>query len=1064
MRNAFRLRSLPMIAFALLSFLAPNRPGFAAEPDLARLEYFEKNVRPLLIARCVKCHGPDKQKGGLRLDSRRFILEGGGNGPAVVPGKPAESLLVDAIHYGDLVQMPPKSKLPDDEIATLVKWVELGAPWPAEAETASAAKPKSSFDLAERAKHWSFQPIADPAPPSVQNESWPESPIDRFILAELERKGLKPAPDADKRTLIRRATFDLTGLPPTAAEIEAFLADDSPQAFAKVVDRLLASPRYGEREARRTLDLVRFAETYGHEFDYDIPNAFEYRDYVIRAMNSDLPFDRFVVEHVAGDLLPEPRRSPTDGVDESIVATGFFLLGEGTHSPVDVRDDEIARMDNQIDVFSKTFLGLTVSCARCHDHKFDPIRTDDYYALKGYLQSSRHQQAFIDPPERFASKIAALEAIKNRVHPGAGGEGIEVDRDRLVESRSLSRRTDSRESRSISGRPASAGEETLFEDFSGDSWNGWFATGYAFGDRPTRAGDFIVSPDPGFVPAGVAHSGIVSRKLQGVLRSQSFTIEKNYILYKVAGIKGRINVVVDSFEKIRDPIYGALALDINHGDAYSWRAQNVSMWIGHRAYIEIGDGATVDFTSGASRVLPGDGYIAVDEIRFSNQQKPNEELIRAKNGDQNAFPYREVSANSPFEKRDAASERSESNLVAANAETRADQDAREILAAFDRIRTDPRDRSAEALISRAIDRRFVRLKPISSADRDDYSRIEAEIPEPRLAQALVDGTGKDERVHIRGSYKTLGDVVPRRFLEVLAGTNQPPPRSGSGRLELALRLVDPSNPLTARVAINRIWKRHFGEGIVKSTDDFGAMGRPPTNPALLDRLATDFVRGGWSIKKMHRMIMLTHAYRMSSAIDPAAEKIDPANESLHRAAMRRLEAEEARDAILAVSGRLDLKMYGPGVPPHLTPFMEGRGRPGRSGPLDGDGRRSIYINVRRNFLTPFLLAFDYPNPFTTIGRRNISNVPAQPLTLLNDPFVVAASRDWAERLLAAEFKTDADRIGAAYLQAFGREPTDSESRSVSAFLEARRRATNDLEAWTETCHVLFNVKEFIYIP
>ncbi len=1049
MRKAFRLRSLPLIAVACLLLVSPNRNGFAVEPDAARLEYFEKSVRPLLIARCLKCHGPEKQKGGLRLDSLRSILAGGGNGPAVVPGNPAESLLVDAIRYGDVVQMPPKSKLPADEIATLVKWVEIGAPWPVEADKASAVRPKSSFDLAQRAKHWSFQPIADPPLPVVQNRSWPESPIDCFLLAALERKGLKPAADSDKRTLIRRATFDLTGLPPSPAEIEAFLADDSPSAYAKIVDRLLASPRYGEREARLWLDLVRFAETYGHEFDYDIPNAFRYRDYVIRALNADLPFDRFVVEHAAGDLIQEPRRDPKDGVDESIVATGFFLLGEGTHSPVDVRDDEIARMDNQIDVFSKTFLGLTVSCARCHDHKFDPIRTDDYYALKGYLQSSRYQQAFIDPPERFAAKIAALQAIKDRVRRGPGWEAIAVDRDRIADYHTRSRKHESRAPRTRSPSSVSDGDEALFEDFSADSWNGWFATGYAFGDRPTRIGDFVVGAEPAFVPAGVAHSGLVSRRLQGVLRSKSFIIDKKYILYKTAGTKGRINVVVDSFEKIREPIYGALALDVAHGDEYVWRAQNVSMWIGHRAYIEIGDGATIDFTSGASRVFPGDGYLAVDEIRFSNQQQPNEDLVdsKAPNTDVNA-PPRDLTP-------DAAIETVES-LV--------ERDAREILAAFDRIRTDPRDRSAEAVITRAIACRFVRLNPISAADRDEYARIEAEIPEPRLAQALVDGTGQDERVHIRGSYKTLGEVVPRRFLEVLGGSDQPLQRSGSGRLELARRLVDPSNPLPARVAVNRIWKRHFGEGIVKSTDDFGAMGRPPTHPDLLDRLATDFVRGGWSIKKMHRTIMLTHAYRMSSALDLEAEKIDPANELLHRASLRRLDAEEARDAILAVSGRLDPKMFGPGVPPHLTPFMEGRGRPGNSGPLDGDGRRSIYINVRRNFLTPFLLAFDYPIPFTTIGRRNVSNVPAQPLTLLNDPFVAAMSRLWAERLLSSESKTDADRLGLAYLQAFGRGPTDAESRSILAFFEDRKRATNERDAWAETCHVLFNIKEFIYIP
>ena len=330
------------------------------------------------------------------------------------------------------------------------------------------------------------------------------------------------------------------------------------------------------------------------------------------------------------------------------------------------------------------------------------------------------------------------------------------------------------------------------------------------------------------------------------------------------------------------------------------------------------------------------------------------------------------------------------------------------------------------------------------------------------------GRRATSRVHIRGSSKTLGDVVPRRFLEAIAGGEQPAPAEGSGRLELARRLVDPANPLTARVLVNRVWKHHFGEGIVKTPDDFGIMGAPPSHPELLDHLATRFVAGGWSIKGLHRMMMLSSTYRMQSRPDPGseAERIDPANVLLHRMNVRRLEAEAIRDAILAVSGRLDRTPFGPSVPPHLTPFMDGRGRPGKSGPLDGDGRRSLYLNVRRNFLTPMFLAFDFPAPSSTMGRRNVSNVPAQALTLMNDPFVVQQARLWADRACADAARPRPEVVASLYLAAFGRPPTDAERAEALAFLDeqaAAYGAPDDPRAWADLCHVLINVKEFIYI-
>jgi cytochrome c553 len=426
-RISWRLPLSAAIASAIVGLAFASSPAdepaagpAANKPTPEAVEFFEKRVRPLLVAHCQKCHGAEEQKGGLRLDSRAAILAGGDSGPAVVPGKVNEGLLLDAVAYGDLFQMPPSGKLPDADLETLRQWVALGAPWPA--EDAKAAGPKASvFDLAERAKHWAFQGLVAHDPPIVKDTSWSVSPIDHFILARLEAAGLSPALSADRATLLRRLSFDLVGLPPTPAEVQAFQADDSPQAIERVVDLLLASPHYGERWARHWLDLVRYAESRGHEFDYPIPNAYQYRDYVIRAFNRDLPYNQFVTEQVAGDLLEHPRLNPERGFNESILGTGFWFLGEEVHSPVDIRSDETDRNDNKIDVFSKTFLGLTVACARCHDHKFDAISTKDYYALAGFMLSSGYRQAAFESLEPQRTVAHEMQSVRQAARPQIAG-------------------------------------------------------------------------------------------------------------------------------------------------------------------------------------------------------------------------------------------------------------------------------------------------------------------------------------------------------------------------------------------------------------------------------------------------------------------------------------------------------------------------------------------------------------------------------------------------------------------------------------------------------------------
>ncbi|HEV8291509.1 MAG TPA: DUF1549 domain-containing protein, partial [Tepidisphaeraceae bacterium] len=613
-----------------------------AEPSPDGTEFFEKKIRPLLVENCYKCHSAasEKLKGGFRLDSKELALKGGESGRlAIVPADPEKSLLIEAVGYNNTdLQMPPKKKLAQQQIDDLTAWIKMGAPWPADKPVEAIKKPV--FNLKERAKHWAFQPLLNTAPPRVKSAAWCRSPIDHFVLAKLEQASLSPAPPADKRTLIRRATFDLIGLPPTPQEIDAFLADDSPDAFAKVVDRLLASPHYGERWGRHWLDLVRYAESCGHEFDFEMPLAYQYRDYIIRAFNLDLPYDQLIREQIAGDLLANPRRHPEKGFNESIIGTGFLYLGEAVHSPVDIREDEGSRIDNQVDVLAKTFQGLTVSCARCHDHKFDAISTKDYYALVGFMQSTRYQEAFIDPPERIGKYVGDLTALRAKADPLTAG-AIDPLRD-LNEERlnALAKKLSAKEKQdfthplypwvvlgtlknpeafsracqellskmkqAIQAESQHIAESIVFERFNKPNFDGWFVTGDAFGSGPAPAGTVLYSSDAShpiksILTAQAATTSHISPRLQGALRSRTFTISRDKICYRVRGTGATINLIIDGFQRIRDPIYGGLTFKAKF-DRFDWHVQDVAQWKGHKAYIEVLDNS--------------DEEVAVQEVRF----------------------------------------------------------------------------------------------------------------------------------------------------------------------------------------------------------------------------------------------------------------------------------------------------------------------------------------------------------------------------------------------------------------------------------------------------------------
>lgn len=1237
-----------------------QRPEF----DAAAVEFFKTKVHPLLKARCFQCHAKDAKRleGGLRLDARPLVLKGGDTGAAAVPKKPAESLIIEAIKY-ESFEMPPRGKLPDGEIAILTKWVELGLPW--SDDGLDVVVEEQEFPLEERKRtHWAWQPIRDVDPPGVQDTGWPLSDFDRFVLAKLEHETLKPAPAADRRTLIRRVYFDLIGLPPTPEQVRAFLDDASltQAALTKVVDELLDSPHFGERWGRHWLDLVRYAESLGHEFDYRLKYAPEYRDYVIRALNADVPYDQFVREHIAGDLIDNPRRNPLDGTNESLIGTGFWFLGELKHSPVDVRAEEAGIIDNQLDVFSKTFLGLTVACARCHDHKFDAITTRDYYALSGFLQSSRRQHAGLDPHGNITAEVSELRklhAAADKVvsdtiravdphgleelllasrevlfgvpkptdkdaepedrpdvlladfeaenfgdwkaegdafgqgtiagtYPGQqkvsgftgqrlvntwlgndnltgkltspefviersqirfqvggghfkdrtcinlvvdgkvvrtatgknnerldphvwdvsdlelknaviqivdeqkGGWGhINVDhivmtdsdtspvfqrpvsvvaKESGVDERTLNKWVTvlSNESLKSPTHPLFAWRELaqasdkdfaavktrlverlktdttrrqqfeeqteLVDNFDDGEFGGWFPQGWAFGDDAVQPFGWSQVDVPN-VP-GTVSSARYGTKLRGVLRSPEFTLTKPTLLYRLAGQNVTVRLIIDNYvmDEYNGLLFRGCKFDVKNSNLHWFRqGGDVSNYVGHRAHIELID--------------EGDGWIVVDEIRLADN--------RTGQADESNPANTALAGNEEI----------------VNQATLVHTVAHSVAAALAESGPDGNDAGlhiANWITSQGLTG-HQHHKDSLAAMQKKADQIAGSIPAPRYVVAMTDGTGEDEYIFIRGTHTNAGPVAPRQMLEAISGADQS--RFGpdtSGRLTLADRLLDPANPFPARVMANRIWHHLFGRGIVASVDNFGVLGERPTHPELLDHLATRFVANDWSIKSLIRSLVLTRTYQMDSRVNPAYADTDPQNKWWHRMPIRRLQGEAIRDAMLTISGRLDRKSFGAPVPVYLTPFMQGRGRP-RGGPLDGDGRRSIYISVNRNFLSPMMLAFDTPIPFTTIGRRTVSNVPAQALILMNDPFVINQAQVWAKRELASEGDAEA-RINRLYERAFSRPALPNELSTGIEFLQQQASAygvtdkwQSDERAWSDLCHVLFNVKEFVFL-
>ncbi|CAN5550587.1 PSD1 and planctomycete cytochrome C domain-containing protein [soil metagenome] len=954
---------------SLLLALLIAVPIAAAEPTPAQVEHFEKKIRPLLIDSCYSCHADNKgkePKGGLRVDSREALITGGDNGAAMAPGSPEKSKLIEAVKYANAdLQMPPKGKLTAVQIADLEQWVKDGAAWPGPAAT---GEKKAVFDLAKRkAEHWAWQTVKAPAVPTVKNASWPKTFADNFILEKLEAKGLTPAPDADDGTWLRRVTFAITGLPPTPEELAAFLKE--PSQREKVVDRLLASPAYGERWGRHWLDLVRYAESMGHEFDNDIPNVWHYRDYVIRAFNEDVPYDRFVQEHLAGDRI-KPRMN--GNTNEALIGTAFWRLGEEVHSPVDIRQDSADRFDNRIDVMSKTFLALTVSCARCHDHKFDAISTKDYYALFGLLQGSS------DTPVNFESDANRLiakrrEAAFKTIFKWFGASGLNIP-DRVASPETILNVESLWKQESFEGMLpytmflARAGSFTTRSSKNDLSLHQEERTAFVL-DRYWQR----LAPAAGFHAEFGKLGGL--NRADYTIRTPSFKLEHDNLYYLVRG-GGMAYASIGNHTAINGPLQGAIVERFKDQAEYRWVKHSLKDYKGMRFHVELTADPKTEFA--LAMIVQGD----------------------------------ETPPLPPAPK-------------------------------LSTVTDDKRKLFLDALQTHL-----------------------AAIKEPplwglQIVPGFVDNAPVNEQVFIRGNPRTLGEVVPHRGLEALDGPEGIKHERGSGRYEWANRMTDPKrNPFLARVMVNRVWHHLFGRGIVASVDNFGVLGERPSHPELLDHLATEFVNGGFKLKPLIKRLVLSRFFAMSStpreATSPEMAN-DPANVLLHTFRIKRLEGEAIRDSILFASGRLDRTLGGPPVPVHLTPFMDGRGKPKVSGPVDGNGRRSVYLAVRRNFPSPFLQGFDTPIPFSTVGRRQVSNVPAQSLILMNDPFVHSQAIVWGKRLAAEKGRVD-ERITTMFRIAFARPPSESELAACREIV-----AKNDAESWTALAHAVFNVKEFIYV-
>jgi hypothetical protein len=1103
----------------------------AAEVRPAEREFFENRIRPVLARECLHCHAGERAQGGLRLDYRGGWQAGGKSGPAVVRAEPDRSPLILALrHQAPAPAMPLGArKLSPEAITDFEQWVRMGAPDPRDAPPARAAGGKSWAEtFAGRRQWWSLQPVVKPAAPAVKLASWPKEPIDRFILAKLEANALTPAPPADRATLLRRLSFVLTGLPPSPEDVEAFLAGRGPDAYRRQVERLLASPHFGERWARHWMDVVRYSDTYGYEWDIPAKGAWRYRDYLVRAFNQDVPFDQLIREQIAGDLLPRPRANRAAGVNESLIGPMFFQMGEKRHGDsLQFNGIHQEMLNDKIDAFSKAFQATTVACARCHDHKLDAVSQRDYYALAGIFMSSRWVANTLDLPERHAAQLPELRARRDALRdavrswwnsavrqtaryllaaeaclnnePDAGSRAAGLDRARLdAWTRALTR---------LPGKPAPL-EDPLHAWFAlregmaegkpaPDVWrataaryeteraqrlaanrrdyqevaefrrgipDGWSADGVGLRAGHAATGDLAAAADgphavTGLLPAGL-FTHTLSPRLNGALRSPFLhQFGRKYVSLQLAGGDFAAHrLVVDNaflterqtYLKSIEPRWATFSTSAAAKDNRGHTADEAAET---RVYVEVatktsnpnfpprvGLGGKCDEDQARD---PKSWFGIVRAVAHDTEHPPADELARF-----SAL----FAGEAPAGLEDAA-QRYEAWLAGAVAAWAGSR------AADEEVR----------LINWMIERGLLPNQAGDPAVRDAvaaYRAAEARLATPETVNGMADlDPGRDYRLNIRGVYEDLGDRVPRGYLEALQGRRELSP--GSGRLALADLVASPANPLTARVFVNRVWHWVFGAGLVATTDDFGHLGERPSHPELLDYLAARFVEDGWSVKQLIRSLVLSATFQQSGETRDEARQADPLNRWLHHYPLRRLEAEAIRDSLLWVSGALDSRLFGEPLNPFRT--QEDPEKRLFSGPLDGGGRRSLYIKMTIMEPPRFLATFNQPSPKIPAGRRDVTNVPAQALALLNDPFVAAQAERWARALVEQPHPSPEHRLRLMFRRAFLREPRPEElarwRRAVDDFaaLDPAAPPMQSVAVWKDVAHAIFNTKEFLYV-
>ncbi|RLT11053.1 MAG: DUF1553 domain-containing protein [Planctomycetota bacterium] len=1037
------------------------------QPELTQFEFFEAKIRPVLVGSCYECHsaGAKNIKGGLLLDTQAATLKGGDTGAAVVPHNIKDSLLISALRHESL-EMPPSGKLSETVIADFVTWIEMGAPDPRGGEVAM----DSHIQFEEARKFWAYQPLGRPESPQVKDTSWPRQEIDHFTLAEMERRGLNPVRPASKLELIRRATFDLTGLPPTPEEVSAFLKDAAPEAFAKVIDRLLLSEHYGERWGRYWLDVARYAEDQAHTFSVTPnSNGFRYRDWVVSAFNADLPYDTFVKLQIAGDIIGPDADHPYD----HLVALGFFGLGAQYYKNSDAAKAAADELDDRVDTLTRGFLGLTVSCARCHDHKFDPIPTQDYYSLAGIFNSSKLHNAPLCNAEDIAAYNAGQEKIKTleeAVKTFLADENATAAESRVGEISKYMEAVWRYRVAVTSGQSVSSAEIAKQTEVSEFLLTRWISFLDLKEQGKVHALDpwFALNPVSAEALNAVLPENVTTvttnfqQRVQSLLNIRDGVVTSNLVEIdnNVPHKLGSPRFVTPLVTKIRPTagidvdISGAKQLFLVVSDGANGNGCDHADWLEPKL---VGPAGEIRLTDLKWKSLDGFGGGKIDrnyegkQIRVGGKEYANGIGVHAPSVIVYDLPegYLQFTAvggldNSGADQPGCGEQASVQFSVYTETPIEGPAGVGEDLLTKVLGKDGPLAVSNDDLEKFLSGEKKVQLTRLKADFEDAKSHAPAMYPS---THSYIDGDVADMKVFVRGNPATQRELAPRRFLKILAGEAQPLFTAGSGRKELADAIASPDNPLTVRVIVNRIWQHHFGRGIVATPSNFGKQGQPPTHPALLDYLAGKFIASGWSIKSLHREIMLSATYQLSSVFNEANANLDGDNQYLWKMSRKRLDVEAWRDALLDVSGKLDRTLGGPS-----TDLADAN-----------NVRRTIYAKISRHDLDNLLRLFDFPDANISSEKRSETTVPQQQLFVLNSPFMVEQAKAFAARVQKESPANDEARINLAFMLAYSRPPGDDETQLGLAYLESKDEEPSQLTRWERYAQVLLSGNEFMYL-